>query len=422
MHLPDARILVVDDGEANRQFIELVLSRAGATVTTGVNGQEAIDMATSRSFDAILLDMQMPVLDGYAAATRLRQQGLKIPIIALTANAMTGDEAKCRAAGCSGFLAKPVDIDDLLSCLTEALGDPVPGLGTLGQTSATAESASSSLPGPPGPRPPLTPTLPMDDPEARQIVRQFVVELEVQLEAMRRAWADRDFETLASLAHSLHGAGGTLGFDEFTGPATVLEQLAKDQREDGVETALAELARLADRVVPPGAGHSGPDDATPASRSPDWQTARVVQSLEQPAHTASPGIDGPADRAVTTEVRQAARRPPLVSSLPTSDPDFRAIVEGFVVRLKEQVTAMRSAWQAGDFQELAGLAHWLKGAGGTVGFAPLSDIAKELERVAKQNERDGIDKVLAELVEMVDSIQIPPADPAVHPAVHPAIH
>ena len=105
--LAGARVLLVEDGDTNRKLIGLVLQRAGAEVTMAENGQIGVELAMKHPFDLILMDMQMPVMDGYAATTLLRQQGVTVPIIALTAHAMKGDEDKCRAAGCSGYVTKP---------------------------------------------------------------------------------------------------------------------------------------------------------------------------------------------------------------------------------------------------------------------------------------------------------------------------
>ncbi len=77
-------------------------------------GKRAVERATTERFDLILMDMQMPIMDGYAATAELRARGVSIPIIALTANAMKWDEARCIEAGCSGYLSKPIDHGSLL--------------------------------------------------------------------------------------------------------------------------------------------------------------------------------------------------------------------------------------------------------------------------------------------------------------------
>ena len=117
--LPAGRVLVVDDGDANRRLIKLILEKAGCTVTEAENGKLGVQKATATEFDLILMDMQMPVMDGYKATTTLREAGLKTPVLALTANAMTGDREKCLAAGCDDFLTKPVEIDEVLRTVAD---------------------------------------------------------------------------------------------------------------------------------------------------------------------------------------------------------------------------------------------------------------------------------------------------------------
>ncbi len=114
-----ARVLVVDDGPDNLRLIAHLLGRAGAQVETATNGQDALARVeaaerSERAFDVVLMDMQMPEMDGYAATTELRRRGFARPILALTANAVPGTRETCLAAGCDDFATKPVDREELI--------------------------------------------------------------------------------------------------------------------------------------------------------------------------------------------------------------------------------------------------------------------------------------------------------------------
>ncbi len=114
LKLKPGRILLVDDGDSNREFLTVILEGYGLTVEPAVNGQVAVEKATAEPYDLILMDMQMPIMDGYAATRgELHRLGVATPVIALTANALVETSKKCSAAGCNGFLAKPVNIEQL---------------------------------------------------------------------------------------------------------------------------------------------------------------------------------------------------------------------------------------------------------------------------------------------------------------------
>ena len=237
--LAHARILLVEDGSANRKFISLILRRAGADVIEAEHGQSGVELAMTAPFDLILMDMQMPVMDGYSATRKLRQAGITTPIIALTAHSMAGDEKKCREAGCSGYLSKPIDPDLLLRTIGRALPGEGSNVADLRQGSPVASTEMV----------PLASTLPADDAEFREIVLEFIEHLQDQLTALHQAFARRDFPQIARLAHWLKGSGGTAGFPAFTQPAKQLEALAKNQQADLLERAIAEIDHLVRRIL-----------------------------------------------------------------------------------------------------------------------------------------------------------------------------
>ncbi len=117
--LRHCRILVVDDTPDIRQLLEETLARHGAEVDTACDGRQGIAMAVENRYDVVLMDIQLPELDGYAATRRLRAAGLDCAVIALTGRAAKDEAAACRAAGFNGYLAKPVSLTDLVATVAD---------------------------------------------------------------------------------------------------------------------------------------------------------------------------------------------------------------------------------------------------------------------------------------------------------------
>ena len=248
--LPAMRVLLVDDGEENRDLMSVVLAEAGTTYATAENGLEAVEMATKENWDVILMDMQMPVMDGYAATRKLREQGYEKPIVALTAHAMQHAEQECLDAGCSGFLTKPIDFDRLIMTLAKIAGIEV--------TAAALQPTSDEIPTTDDPitndsvdAGPILSTLPMHKERFREIVSQFVSRLDERFDAMEKALEDNDAEELVELGHWLKGASGNCGFAPIAETALKLEIRGRDANLASVPAILRELRALRARIEVP---------------------------------------------------------------------------------------------------------------------------------------------------------------------------
>jgi signal transduction histidine kinase/HPt (histidine-containing phosphotransfer) domain-containing protein len=227
------RVLVAEDGSDNRRLLALHLRNAGAEVELANDGLAALRLATAAAaaghpFALVLMDMQMPELDGYAATARLRAEGYRGPIIALTAHAMAGDRDKCLRAGCDDFAAKPISQRALL------------GL------------AARWLPAAPGP---VVSEL-AGDAEIARALEAFVGRLPERIGAMERALVGQDLERLADLAHQLKGAAAGYGFPTITDAASELE--ATTLARGAAAEALALLADVCRRAH---SGHPPAEDA-----------------------------------------------------------------------------------------------------------------------------------------------------------------
>lgn len=251
-HMPPAHVLVVDDSEENRDLIRLVLNHQGVTVTVAGNGVEALQILDKNSYQLILMDVQMPEMDGYTAVGKMRELGLKIPIVALTAHAMKGIEQKCLKAGFDGYLGKPVKIDTLLERVADYIGgkrveksaSSVPVLQNhLAKNKIATRAASKGQ----DDKAPVISIL-QNNEKYRPIVSRFVVKLEQQLGEIRELYKAKNYRDLAVLAHKIKGSAGTVGFYALTDPFYKLEVAAQQQDDNGILQTASEIDQLFLRI------------------------------------------------------------------------------------------------------------------------------------------------------------------------------
>jgi len=225
--LAGRRVLLAEDGIDNQILVSTYLRKAGATVKVVGDGRAAVQEARANEYDVVLMDMQMPELDGYGATSKLRQTGYARPILALTAHAMTGDRARCLKAGCDDYLTKPVERSKLVAVVAR-LADA---------SGLSAEEA-----------PPLVSEL-ASEVELADIVRDFVRELVARAEAMRDAAREGDVASLKRLVHQLKGAAGSYGFAPIGDVARAIdERLAANAPLADLDHDLRRLAALCRRA------------------------------------------------------------------------------------------------------------------------------------------------------------------------------
>jgi len=258
-------VLVVEDNEVNQLVTVGMLQVLGYTSEVAADGAAAAARAAAGRFDAVLMDLQMPRLDGFAATRLIRQAetaGFRVPIIALTASATRDEEERCRAAGMDGFLTKPVRLDTLGAALAEQLGGAAPeqpapvvdpgsaGAAVLdaGRLEELAEMGTEAFP------------------LIQRAIDNFVAGAPENLETVWRLWREQDAPGLRAAAHKLKGSAANLGAERVARVALAVEDRAGAGDLGSLGSSLIELAAELDEAVTALRGFTLPLEE-PSSRS-----------------------------------------------------------------------------------------------------------------------------------------------------------
>lgn len=279
--LSGLRLLAVEDIEVNRFLLTRIFQQEGADFHFEDNGRHAIDAVShtlesgtkAPRFDAVLMDIQMPLMDGYEATRRIRELAPELPVIGLSAHSLPQDRTKSLASGMSAHLAKPVDVDEMVGTVLRACGRPVPewrtashgaGAATLPPEAARAEPApdgaavtpeaeDAALREPPALPAPVDWTglgnsLAASETFLVQLAKALVRNLQGKPEALRRAAQQRDHATLKYEAHAIKGIAGNVKAQAAYELAERAESASKEMLEEAFVLAQA-LAQEVERVT-----------------------------------------------------------------------------------------------------------------------------------------------------------------------------
>jgi signal transduction histidine kinase/CheY-like chemotaxis protein len=305
-HIQGARVLLVEDNEINQQVAREILEGAGLKITLANDGQEAVNAVKENEYDAVLMDIQMPVMDGYTATRAIRkdERFKELPIIAMTAHAMAGDEDKSLGAGMNGHVTKPIDPDQLFSTLQKWI-KPSKKRVQVKQMEVPFERTESDK------------TMPEEDalPESlpgfdlrdglkrlqgntklyRKLLLNFTINYCEVAKDIRIALDAEDFDGAHSLVHNIKGLAGNLSATELQTAAANLEKLVR-----GVENKIPQAKELNLRFSELENALNQALESAQSLGAPDEET------IEKPSIEAFADIPTELSRDIANRIRDAA--------------------------------------------------------------------------------------------------------------------
>jgi len=225
-HKLKGRVLLAEDNADNQHLFSMYLHRFGIDLDIAHNGQQAIEFALREHYDLILMDMQMPILDGIEATKDLRNKGVKTPIVALTANAMKDDMDRFYQAGCDDYLTKPIKRATLYQLCSVYLQE-------------LSEDDH---------REPIFSTVLEEDPDFIDIVERFANKLPQQIEEISRLNQAERFDELTRLVHDLKGVSGNMGYQQVSEIAGRMEFQIANRNVSETKYLITQLENINKRI------------------------------------------------------------------------------------------------------------------------------------------------------------------------------
>jgi CheY-like chemotaxis protein/HPt (histidine-containing phosphotransfer) domain-containing protein len=233
------KVLLAEDNIVNQRVAMGLLARRGHEVTLAENGRQALDVLQREAFDVVLMDVQMPEMDGLDATAEIRRReaggGRHVRIVAMTAHAMNGDRERCLSAGMDGYLSKPVNPAMLYAVVEEALPAVPSQLEPAKAVTLDERALQERLGG--------------DVRLFGEVINAFLDDCPAKLAEIRQAIERRDMDAVRAGAHALKGAAGNLSAPALFAAAAALERVAAEQRLDALDAAWRQMAAEATTVM-----------------------------------------------------------------------------------------------------------------------------------------------------------------------------
>jgi len=235
-------LLVVEDNVMNQSFMEHLLAEWNFTFTTVADGQQAIDALLLEKFDAILMDIQMPVLDGYATTAYIRETiGSSVPIIAMTAHTMQGEKEKCLSNGMDAYISKPISPIELFKLLGQIVTQAVVDIDKIPEASIIPEYQYINLSY-------IKEVSNGSTAYERIITGQFIESIPSFLNALKIAFTNQDFISLNQTAHNMKTSIAIMGLLPKCGHLLILLETANSD-DDNISVAIQELSKICDHAI-----------------------------------------------------------------------------------------------------------------------------------------------------------------------------
>jgi two-component system sensor histidine kinase/response regulator len=368
-----ARILLVEDNEINQQVAREILEGADLNVTVANNGQEAVDAVQKDNYDAVLMDVQMPVMDGYTATRKIREwetgvrkeeaalsfRSSELPIIAMTAHAMAGDEEKSLAVGMNGHVTKPIDPDQLFAALQKWIQPADQRVSTRqAKVAAVKETAAEDKPKLKAVQklPDFLPGFDLaeglkrlrgNQPLYRKLLLDFGAKYTKVAGEIRQALDAGDLKQAHSLIHNLKGLAGNLAATALQAAAVEMENRVKgDQKEaaakEQIDKQFAELEKTINQAL------EAVQTLGPGPRkTPEWPSAAEMAALPPDlAEDAARRIKEQAEMGDVTEIKSIA------AALRSKSDAFAPFSDQFI-RLAEDFDFEGISKLAGELEKIA---------------------------------------------------------------------